>query len=628
VDTAPPSPTTAHFSEEDVPQALIEARLWAAFATADTADAVQRSWLALLCRRLPGACAGVLLRAEPGGAFAPVAVWPNPSRDFGHLRAVAEECISSGHPAVRADPTETGPNAIHIAYPFFGAANRLAGAIVLELTRGSEDLPRDVVRAVHLAVGWMEAQALRDSMEQDQGALERTSAALDIVTVANEHERPDAAAMAVASELTLRLPAARVAIGLRPRRRTRLLALSHTAWFRRTALANAFETAMDEAADQRATVRLPAIDGEPVRITAAHAALRALWCPGGSIVTVPLLTRGEAAGALILMPETDRREGFTRDQIRLAEAAAAMLGPVLLAKWKARRFISGRGPDAVRHLTHAVAGPRHTAWKLGLGAAALAIAAAALVPTTFRVSARAVLEGEVQRAAPAPFDGFIATAPARAGDVVRAGDVLATLNDTDLQLDRARWLGERDQARQKMRDALAKHDRASAGQFEAQVRQAEAQLALAEEKLARSRIVAHIDGLVVSGDLSQSLGGPVETGKVLFEIAPLDAWRVVVHVDERDVMFVRPEQHGTLLLAGMSGLARAFTMERIIAVAETDNGRNTFRGEARLDTETDTTLRPGMEGVAKIEVGTRSFLNVWTRGAVEWMRMQIWAWTP
>ena len=61
------------------------------------------------------------------------------------------------------------------------------------------------------------------------------------------------------------------------------------------------------------------------------------------------------------------------------------------------------------------------------------------------------------------------------------------------------------------------------GVFAAQINQAEAQLALAEEKLARATLVAPFDGIVVSGDLSQQLGTPVEQGKLLFEIAPLEA---------------------------------------------------------------------------------------------------------
>ena len=92
----------------------------------------------------------------------------------------------------------------------------------------------------------------------------------------------------------------------------------------------------------------------------------------------------------------------------------------------------------------------------------------------------------MQRAAVAPFDGFIRTAPVRAGDTVKAGDLLAALEDRDLILDRLKWRAERDKLVQKQREVRAKHDRTNLVILDSQIRQAESQLALAEEKLSRA----------------------------------------------------------------------------------------------------------------------------------------------
>jgi len=48
----------------------------------------------------------------------------------------------------------------------------------------------------------------------------------------------------------------------------------------------------------------------------------------------------------------------------------------------------------------------------------------------------------------------------------------------------------------------------------AQINQVEAGLGLVSDKLARTVLVAPYDGVVISGDLSQLLGTPVEQGKV------------------------------------------------------------------------------------------------------------------
>jgi multidrug resistance efflux pump len=134
-----------------------------------------------------------------------------------------------------------------------------------------------------------------------------------------------------------------------------------------------------------------------------------------------------------------------------------------------------------------------------------------------------------------PFDGHIAQSFVRAGDTVQAGQVLAPLDDRELTLDHARLISEREQAVRKQRQALADQDRGTMMVVAAQIAESDAQIALVADKLARATLLAPFDGVVVSGDLNQLLGTPVEQGKLLFQIAPLDAYRVVLQVDERDI---------------------------------------------------------------------------------------------
>jgi len=244
-----------------------------------------------------------------------------------------------------------------------------------------------------------------------------------------------------------------------------------------------------------------------------------------------------------------------------------------------------------------------------------------------RIGAKAVLEPEVQRAAVAPFDGFIRAAPVRPGDHVRQGDLLASLDDRDLLLDRSKGRAERDKLLQKQRDALAKHDRSGLVTLEYQIRQADSQLALTEEKLERVRIRTPFDGVIVAGDLSQMLGSPVEKGKTLFEVAPLNAYRLVIHVDERDIRYIAAGQKGTVTLAGSPWTPLPLLLSNITPVTVAGDGRNTFRVEAQL-MEPGAHLRPGMEGVAKIETGQQPMLWVWARPVIEWLHLAAWKYLP
>ena len=174
-------------------------------------------------------------------------------------------------------------------------------------------------------------------------------------------------------------------------------------------------------------------------------------------------------------------------------------------------------------------------------------------------------------------------------------------------------------------DAMAKRDRSSAGIALAAMDEADAQLGLTRYRLANAQIRADIDALVIAGDLSQQIGAPLKQGQVLFRLAPLNEYRVILKVDERDVLQIREKQRGDLVLAGSANEVMRFEVQNI-AAAEAADGRNRFRVEARV-LGTPSPLRPGMEGVGKIETDQAPLISVWTRSAVQWARLawfQFW----
>jgi multidrug resistance efflux pump len=276
-----------------------------------------------------------------------------------------------------------------------------------------------------------------------------------------------------------------------------------------------------------------------------------------------------------------------------------------------------------RHLV----GPRHTALKLWTGLAVAATLFFAIVHGDYQITAQAALEGTVQRAVAAALPGYIAEARARAGDVVRKGDLLATIDDRDLRLERLKWVSQRAQKTSEYREAMAGQQRARIQVLGSQLAQAEAQIALIDEQLSRTRIVAPFDAVVVKGDLSQSLGAPVERGNVLFELAPLDAYRIIMKVDERDITRVTVGQEGQLALSSMPHEPVPMRVEKITPVSVVEEGRNFFRVEASAQGGIEK-LRPGMEGVGKIHVERRRLIWIWTHKIGHWLRMWVWSWWP
>jgi Barrel-sandwich domain of CusB or HlyD membrane-fusion/GAF domain len=594
------------------------------------------AWLALQCSRVPGAVAGLLLIPQVHASARPLTVtWPEGDlvddlRRLAEL-ADAERRVIVAHGRLGRDASPARPVVLIVALPLGVAKEPLAAvAVALTTTAGKSAVsPQVVAEQLRWGSGWLEALPWTRRSKDLSSDVARAASCLDLVATVGAQPRLQAMTMAVTNELATRLRCDRVSLGVVGRSGTvRLRAVSHSANFRRESrLADAIENAMDEAIDQRHCVAYPLLPAMGRAVTIAHRALaEGAKAPGASTLSVVLAgSGGESIGALTF--ERHGTEPFTDDTLRLAEAVAALLGPQIALRLRADRFVSGRIIDRLADGCEALLGPRRPGFKLVAAGIITMVLALVFAKGEHRITAKAVLEAELLRAAVAPFDGFIRAAPVRAGDTVRSGDLVVALDDRDLALDRLKWRAERDKLRQRHREALAKHDRSNLVVLEPQIRQAETQLALAEEKLARARIVAPFDGIVVSGDLSQMLGSPVEKGKTLFEIAPLDSYRLIIQVDERDVRYIAVGQSGTTALAGKPGEPLPMTLSKITPVTVPEGGRNTFRVEARLSGP-GPHLRPGMEGVAKIEAGPRSMAWIWTHAVTDWLDLAAWKYLP
>lgn len=601
-----------------------DAALWSRFAAAADIGPYLQAWLALQCAELECAVAGVVLWQQEGGAFAPMAVWPSVQRDVTHLGDAARRALLERRGLTSVGGDAATPRAF-VAYPIV-VGEFARGVAVVDLITPTQPQLQRAMQRLHWGAGWLESRARDDVVERASGELERVRAAVDLVTVAADAGTAREAMLALTNGVVDKLALTRAMLGVVRKGRVELWAISKTAWFdSRTQEVGEIENLMEEALDQGAALHWPVAEGETFKVRVAHEE----WCRrrgGTAVASVPVVGRDGAVAVLTV--ERDDSAGISVADVRRLEALCLLLGPQLQDKLILERWLAGRVPRKLALLRERLLGQGHATWKLGAAACVIVALVLGLATQDYRVTAKSVIQGVVQRASVAPFDGFVATAPVRAGELVKAGQVLATLDDRDLRLDATRWQSEYEQAEQKQRDATAKRDRAAMAMLSAQMRQADSQRALAEQKLARTEVTAAIDGLVVSGDLSQKLGSPVQTGELLFEVAPLDGYRVILQVDERDIGELRVDQAGRLVLNGWSGEALKFKVTNVTAVAEQRDGRNHFRVEAALAPGGLVELRPGMEGVAKVEVGERKLWWVWTHSLVDWLRLATWRWLP
>ncbi|MEP7300031.1 MAG: HlyD family efflux transporter periplasmic adaptor subunit [Caldimonas sp.] len=337
---------------------------------------------------------------------------------------------------------------------------------------------------------------------------------------------------------------------------------------------------------------------------------------------LPLLDDGEPTAVLVAHSAA---ASWPPEALAILRGSAALAEP-LLRRWReAEASLPRHAWRATRAGWRKLTGPGHLTWKAG-AAVLLAVAGVLLLwPVPDRVTANLVIEGRVRQVVTAPFEGFIARVLVRPGERVTRGQVLAALDERNLKLEQGKHRSERDQAAGKLRQAMAERDASAMALAAAEQHQAEAQLALVEARLERAALLAPLDGLVVSGDWAQQIGGPVETGKEMFEIAATDGYRVVLHVTDHDIARVRVGQTGALRLTGQPHASHAFRVSNVTATASVQDATNGFRVEAAWDGPSPS-LSPGMQGVGKIVVGEANLLTIWTRSSIDWLQLKLWTW--
>ena len=612
----------AEAADTRAPVTVLDQALWRDLQQDTDEAAFGSGWLGLTCRQLPGAIGGVLLLSDGRGGFRASANWPDGSGISPSLARAAQAAADAGRAVVQ--PPEPGQSATSIALPLLidGRVAAIAGLDATLAPPGRD--ARFVMRHLQWAGAWVRERLQTARVARQAAEAARLEVAVDLLAATLEQTALLPACRTAATEIAGRLMCERVAIGFVRRGRSKVAAISHSAAFgQRMTLTRLIEAAMDESIDQHAPVLVPPPADGPL-VTAAHAALAAQHAPA-TVLTLPMMAGETLIGAITF--ERPVSQPFAQNEIEVAEAVAAILGPAFADKRAAGRWIVPQLGDLLARHARRLFGPRYLGRKLLVLAALGLVAAGYWVRIPYEVHAQARITGSVRRSVVAPFDGFLREAPLQAGDTAHAGDLLAAFDDRDLVLDRLRWVTERQVHTGEYDEALSAGKRADAVRLRSQIAAADAQIRLADEQLARTRLVAPFEGLIVSGDMTQSIGAPVRRGDVLFELAPLDDYRVDLQVGEGQVADVVRDQPGQLVLAALPGQVFGLAVERVTPVADAKDGAVTFRAEARL-LEGSARLRPGMEGVARVRVGEARAVWVWTRPFLHWLRLATWSWWP
>ncbi len=599
-------------------------RLWSSLAEPNDLRHFYSSWISLLASMGDVERHLLLVELLSQKNFNSVASWPENKNTPDALIEVIGQVIDEGCGLV-VDIDSAGGQSYAVAYPVY-VDDVLKFVVAAEIEVQSEEMLASCMERLQWGSAWLEAMSRRLSEHENRWKIERMTLATDLLAQVLDEDSFADAAMALVTELSHQFRCDRVSLGLMNGKHLKVQALSHSAKFgERMNLIRAIEAAMDEAILQNCDLAYPRMAGDAeIHICRDHEHLSHAF-GAKFILTVSLFSGDHYYGAITLERTGD--DPFSADELSVCRELAALAGAALQEKWLNDRLLIVKIRDSIARQLHRLFGPKYVGRKLVVIGLAILILCFALIEGDYRLSTDTVLEGAVQRTVVAPYNGYIAEAGARAGDVVTENEILCRLDDRDLRLERLNWLSQHNQLQKQRQEALAKHDSAQGNILSAQLEQAGAQLDLVASKLERTLLRAPYHGLVTSGDLTQRLGGSVQQGEVLFEVAPLDEYRVILKVDERRIADVKVGQPGKLVLTSLPAENFPFTVSKITPITTAEEGVNYFRIEAQLE-ETNESLRPGMEGVGKILVDKRNLFGIWTRDLREWFILWIWSWWP
>jgi HlyD family secretion protein len=235
-------------------------------------------------------------------------------------------------------------------------------------------------------------------------------------------------------------------------------------------------------------------------------------------------------------------------------------------------------------------------------------------------------------------NGRIAELPVDIGDQVKKGELLCSLDDKDLRIERSQRQAEIDGAKVQLVKAQRNYKRAqelfeddlvskeifedTRTEFELAsntLARANAGLELLEDRLSKTRILAPFDCTVLTRPVSigQAVSGSAgfNSGTEIMTIANLNDMIISAHVNQADVIRLAPGQEVEVQLESVPGLKVRGKVERIAPQAVLKNGIKGFTARIQL-TDLDPRVRPGMTAILTIPVASAQHVLAVPLGAI------------
>ena len=270
-----------------------------------------------------------------------------------------------------------------------------------------------------------------------------------------------------------------------------------------------------------------------------------------------------------------------------------------------------------------------------------------IVPAPFKIDSKGTLQPVARRDVFAAIDGVVVEVHVKHRDIVKKGDLLATLRNTDLEVNYADIAGQRTATQEQLLSVqrtlheekkLTVEERnrltGQLGQFRKTYDSLGQQLKLLQQKRAELKVLSPIDGEVVTWQVQDLLiHRPVRQGQVLMSVAdPNSNWELELHMPEERIGHIaaaaeafKPEKlKVSYILATEPGKAHDGEVEEIGKIAEVkgDEG-NVVLVRVAINKDDIPERRPGATVTAKVACGWRPVGYVWFHDLIAWVQTKV-----
>lgn len=488
------------------------------------------------------------------------------------------------------------------------------------LSNISKDAAKASLESLKLISDVPEAYLLNQSVGKAQGEVRKFAVVVDLIAEIDGHKRFQSAIMGACNGIADRFGCDRVTLGWIKGGYIQLVAMSLTDRLdRKTEAARAIEVAMEECTDQDEDIVLP-IPQESNFVVRTHTELaRKQGTP--NLCTLPLRDDGKPVAAIMC----ERAEGaFGEVEVQQLRLAADLLSRRLADLRKYDRWFGVRWASSFRDGCSKLVGAENT-WPKVFGLlGAVLLAVLIFVKVDYRVEAKCIVRSDEVAFVATPFDGYLDKVSVKAGDTVKEGDLLVQLNTEDLLLQRSSATADISRHQREMEKARATRSLAEMRISESLIEQSKSQLKLVDHRLEQSRIISDFNGIVVEGDLRQRIGAPVKQGEALFRMARMDSLYLEADLGERDFHEIAKDGTGEVAFLSRPDLVFPIKISQIESAAIPRDDGNVFLIRGDFDADIQDWWRPGMSGLAKLHVGERRLIWIFTHRTIDFLRMWFW----